>query len=442
MTRLPHPRRAGSPGARLTGADLAQARARRARAARRSRTRRRLARAVCCIAVFALLCVPAVYVNNLAGYLPALTFAALVALSGAYLLVARRCLRVEQPAQVGTCVRGQSVELGVTLVNRGPLPLLGVEATFFSTDLFGTEDTLQTARLALAPFETYRFAFDLRFDHIGTYEAGLSQVVLHDLLGVFSATAAAGARHTVEVQPRVFDVSRLDLGREYVKEQPEARRSFSNDGSDYTGVRAYALGDPMKRVHWKLSARTEEYRTKLFETLGEPGIEAVLDFGSPAYDAEGLMCVFDAVVESALSVGAHAAAHGMDFELVYRDRRGADARVGTRAGGVTRGGFLASLPCVAPADDSRELVELLRRECASPFAQRTVVVCTARVDDALVRELVNVKRRRRTPLLMAVVPPSLDEKARRALLAKPLAALDAAGIRHMTVSSADELEGR
>ncbi len=438
--KRPHLRGKAAGDAPLRGEALTAERVRRARRARRRSVRRCVGRVVALVVVLACLAVWAVYINNLVGYLPAVACAALALVSGAYLLAARFSLAVESPGEAASCLRGRSVPLGVRLVNRGPLPLLGVEVAFFTTDLFGTEDVLSVQRVALAPFETHDFDFDVRFDHIGTYEAGLAYVDVRDLLGVFTARASGGARCRVEVQPRIFDVSDLHLEHDNFKERPDARRPFSTDGTDYTGVRGYELGDPMKRIHWKLAAHTEEYRTKIFETLGEPGVDVVLDFNSPAYDSEGLMSVFDSVVESALSVGAQAVACGMDCELVYRDRHGIDLRVGVNSG-MTRGGFLASLPLVAAGGDGRELADLLHRECLSPEAQRNIVVCTASVDDVLVRELVNVKKARRNPMLIAVVPPALGTSERSALLARPLSALDAAGIRHMTVCAADDLEG-
>lgn len=397
-------------------------------------------RALTAVGVFGLLCVPAVFVNNLVGWLPPLAYLLLVALSGAYVLAARASLAVEAAGSAVSCLRGCSVPLAVVLRNRGPLPLVGVRPAFFVTDLFGARETVGTAGLSLAPFETYEAAFDLRFDHLGTYQAGVAQVELRDLVGLFCLRVQVEGARTVEVEPRVYDVSELHLDRRHLKEQPEARTAFSNDGSDYTGVRPYELGDPMKRVHWKLSARTDEYRTRLFETVGEPGVSVVLDFTSPAYAPAQLMDVFDAVVESGLSVGALARGAGMDFDLVYLDRQGELRRVGSQAG-WTRRALMDTLPLVRPTDDDADLVRLLQAHMAAPDAHRTLVVCSAHADDELVRELAEVKRRRFNPMLVWVAPPGLepDERAEKA---RRLRALDALQVAHIAVSSAADLGRR
>jgi uncharacterized protein (DUF58 family) len=59
-----------------------------------------------------------------------------------------------------------------------------------------------------------------------------------------------------------------------------------SSGDDFAGVRPYAPGDPLKRVAWKLAARTDELSVKLFEATG--GGDLVLDYDTlpPQLDAE------------------------------------------------------------------------------------------------------------------------------------------------------------
>jgi uncharacterized protein (DUF58 family) len=60
-----------------------------------------------------------------------------------------------------------------------------------------------------------------------------------------------------------------------------------SSGDDFAGVRPYQLGDPLKRVAWRLVARSEELSVKLFDAPG--GGELLFDFDllPGALDAEG-----------------------------------------------------------------------------------------------------------------------------------------------------------
>lgn len=57
-------------------------------------------------------------------------------------------------------------------------------------------------------------------------------------------------------------------------------------GDEFAGVRPYQAGDPLKRVAWRLAARSDELTVKLFE--GHARGEVVLDLGGvdPALDLE------------------------------------------------------------------------------------------------------------------------------------------------------------
>ncbi len=394
---------------------------------------------LCCV-VFACLFVPAIFVNNAIGYIPAVAFLFLMVVSLLYLLIARRSLHYEEPRVRSMCVRGDALDFTVRIVNRSPLLLLRVEPTFFVSDIFGNEDQLTRSTLSLTPFEKYDFDFDVRFDHIGSYTAGLSQMVIYDLLGLFSVTIKSGSRHVIEVEPRVVDVGALTFDRELLKERSDSISPLSMDGADYTGVRDYVIGDPMKSIHWKLSARGDVYYTKIFETIGTPGVEAILDFHSPHYEPEDMMSVFDAVVEGGLSVGAYAHAQGMEFDLVYRDKNFRDVRIAAQSTDTSRASFINDLPRITDTEREREMLDLLLRESNSSYAQRNIVICTTNINEELITMLLAAKQRRRNPVLIAVVPPSMDKETRREFL-RPLKRLESAKISHMSVCAADEIGG-
>lgn len=409
------------------------------RRASRAQARDRARRAAVALAVLVPLALIPVFVSNPIGYVPVVAYVLLVALSAAYIAVVRACLRYEEATAAGACVRGEAMRFSVRFKNKGPLPLLRVEPAVFVTNAFHEEVDLEVSSLSLAPFEEHEFTFEVRFDHIGTYEAGVRSVEVRDLVGLFSAVFDNESRHAVEVLPRVFDVSALGFDHELLKERPEARTPMAMEGGDYTGVRGYVMGDPMKSIHWKLSARGEDYYTKLFETPGAPGIEVVLDFRCPDYGSEDMMCVYDSVVECGLSVGAYAQRHGMDFSLAYVDKAGRDHLVSSRNSRTTRAGFLSSLPMVSPRHGARAL-RLYGKEAGSRASQPNLVLCTSFIDGETARAVLSARRRGCNPSLVAVVPPSMSPQERASYL-KPLRQLDAAGVSSMAISSADQVGG-
>ena len=59
------------------------------------------------------------------------------------------------------------------------------------------------------------------------------------------------------VLPKIHEEEEA-LSAESLTDSPDASSFMENDGFDYTGVREYAMGDSMKKIHWKLSMPQEQ----------------------------------------------------------------------------------------------------------------------------------------------------------------------------------------
>ena len=279
---------------------------------RNTECRRRVRLVVTCIILIVVCAVPAVFVNTIFGWLPVFLAALLIALSYIYLLILKRSLIFEEKSEFNNCRRGTASAFSIRVKNRSPLVYPSLEVFFYISDLFGGEDDITSTTITLAPFEDRVFEFDVQFEHIGTYEAGLNKVVIQDLFGFFQKTLKNESRYEVKVSPKVYDLEKLNISNRAFSESRNMLKPTAMDGTDYTGVREYVIGDPIKNIHWKLSARTEHYMTRQFESYGNMGVSIFLDFQCPSYDSDSMMSVFDGVVETALSTEAYARRNGME----------------------------------------------------------------------------------------------------------------------------------
>src|SRR5205807_1005094 len=68
---------------------------------------------------------------------------------------------------------------------------------------------------------------------------------------------------------------------------PAPTQRMFEDRERFAGVRPYEPGDPLNRVHWKLSAHTGMLHTKLFEPTRSARVELALDLatGEPFWDS-------------------------------------------------------------------------------------------------------------------------------------------------------------
>lgn len=400
----------------------------------------RIGKALALMVALLLAVVPVVLLADPISYVPPI-MALLVGLCSYVMLVlGARGVGVDEGALATSCERGSAIPLRITLSNRSWVPVARAEVVFFISDIAGGYDAMTSIDVALAPREDLDLVFNATFAHLGRYTAGVDRVVLHDLLGLSQRTIQATYHDPIDVRPRIFDLENLDLSSVAKEESLNVFKPVVADDLDYSGVREYRPGDPLKTVHWNLSGRNPEGKlyTRLFEVYAEPGLVVILDPYAPDYEMEDLMGAFDGLVESAASISAVAREMGVDAEVRYLDRDGAPASIHLGSAKDVDSLVHTMMPA-APAsrsNDSDAALELLLREARAPQGRGNVAFCTSRASSQAVEALTSIRNRRRNPLMFMAVPRSLAGRERSDALAL-LPQLSAAKVPYFVVETTE-----
>lgn len=230
-------------------------------------------------------------------YLAAVFALLAILFSLATVLAAKRSLSAACRVSPARVSRGESARLTVAVSGNAPLPISALEVT---AALGGGSET------RLLPLSQVKagLSFSVPARHIGEMMIGISGVWFTDLLGLFRCRVRCETPLLpLLTLPRSFEVEPLRFL------QSDEGRSLQNriteDLSSPEDIRAYRAGDPLKRVHWKLTARRRELIVRKFETPAPPDTLILLDCTSPAQtaaDPEAAACLRDTLCETALSV--------------------------------------------------------------------------------------------------------------------------------------------
>ena len=408
--------------------------------------RRRVAalKAVAVVVVLAALLALALIVGDgdyqatVIGWAPFVAAVVTVLLAYVYLRLLVWGLSFTEDIAAADCKRGREVPYTVRLRNRTPLVFFRLRLVFFISDMFGNTAHRAQTTIALGPYESYDLQFAARFEHIGSYEAGLQSVEVSDFLGLFTRRLSVGAHRRVDVTPQLQLLERVNFDDSATVETSRAAKSVLADSMDYAQVREYVPGDPLKTIHWKLSAHSRAYMTRLFEVYKDPGVAVILDFCGNSEDAEELMGMFDAVVEAGFSIASYCKRKGMDTEVLFTNKYG-DAERAFDWGDEGMPELVSRMPQMSgdPAKVKGAL-DIVRKQVMSQHGQSTLVVCSASMDASLLSAVVDAKVRRRSPFMVAVVPRELEGRPLDAYC-KPLAQLDAANIPYVVIGRSEEL---
>lgn len=123
-----------------------------------------------------------------------------------------------------------------------------------------------------------RIAYSLGSMRRGIHDIGPLYLDNIDALGLTRRVLEIGEQVEVEVWPRIHPVDELDVPATRSGGEVEAGIAIAGDSDDVL-TREYRRGDPMRRVHWKASARSGDLRVRQEEHHAEVSSLVVLDTG-------------------------------------------------------------------------------------------------------------------------------------------------------------------
>jgi uncharacterized protein (DUF58 family) len=225
-------------------------------------------------------------------------------LAAVYTSTVRLDLGVARSATPARLRAGSPARVDLVLRNRGRR----------STPVLSAHDSVQDARgaaLMLAPIRPAgeaRIAYRLPTHRRGAIRVGPLDLALGDPLGLTKANLRAAEVTTLMVHPQLIDLQPLVAiaGRDPTAEQ-QPRRTLANAGEEFFALRPYVVGDELRRVNWRATARTDELIVRQEERPKTGRVTVVLDQRRESYDEEG----FERAVSAALSA-LHAAFRGGD----------------------------------------------------------------------------------------------------------------------------------
>jgi len=310
---------------------------------------------------------------------------------------------------------GETVKLEITVANRKLLPLPWVrvddevpdELTFLDKlpPSYNPSRLVLTNVLSLGWYHQITRRFSVRCLKRGFHTFGPATIRSGDLFGFFQSEAASEKLDHLLVYPRIVPLEDLGIPSRDPFGDLRLRRHLFEDPVRVMSTRDYAYGDPLKRIHWKATARMGRLQSRVFEATTTVDMALFLD-------ARTVEPPFWGIQEQLLETAIIAAASVSDY----------GAREGHRVGLYVNETYrhtdrLIKLP---PSDDPAQLqrvLEALAHIRGLPFYSledvlnsegrdiswgSTLAVITAVPTEALLVSLVRFRRAGRHVALLLV----------------------------------------
>ncbi|MBA4186574.1 MAG: DUF58 domain-containing protein [Planctomycetaceae bacterium] len=226
---------------------------------------------------------------------------------------------------------GESTEVVVTLTNTGGLPILWVLVEDLIPDLATRQKparlSVKGKRLqvaSLGPRKTKAVKYSVTFQMRGYYPLGPTMLETGDVFGLHRRHRVIGKPVYVMVYPKVVPLPQYNFASERPIGEVRLQNRLFEDPTRTAGVREYQLGDPLQRVHWKVTARMGVLHCRIYEPTTLAGATILVDFHADGYPRRGEPHRSDLVVTTAASVAYAIAMLNQQVGLASNGRDAAD----------------------------------------------------------------------------------------------------------------------
>ncbi len=247
--------------------------------------------------------------------LPVLT--AWIAHRSRYLL---SCSRDIQPSRLEV---GQTATVTLQLENPGRIPtglmLLEDQVPY----LLGSRPRFVIDQLR--PRWHRSMGYQVRSEVRGRYSIGPLAVRLSDPFGFVEMTRAFTSRAALVVTPPVVPLPTIRLSGDWSGTGDNRPRAFAAAGTEDVTVREYRMGDDLRRIHWRSTARSDELMVRREEQPHQSRATILLDTRASAHRGSGPASSFEYAVSATASIGAHLAAQQFLVRLLSDEATGGEA---------------------------------------------------------------------------------------------------------------------
>lgn len=327
------------------------------------------------------------------------------AISALFAVITLFGISVTQRSSGATVVKGEPNKYYITFLNRIRIGF-GTMRCKFLGEHFAVETAASNLLVEIRPFsEPVEFPMEFTIKYRGVYQLGLSSLEITDILGLFNIRRKVSTKFEVVAYPRVMDLDEnMHLTMHMLSKAPANLTIAQEDYADYTDVRPYVPSDPVKKIHWKLTAKRGEWIVKNYQSSVLNSMAILLDANKRAIEYEPMVKLEDKMMENTVAVLRYCLRQQMPADLLFGRT--------VKESGRHIGDFNAMYNVMANlsfSDEGFSVNDVLTRYLNETSRNVNVVILTSVLDMLLYDRILNAVRFGHYIAVMYFVPEGLPE---------------------------------
>lgn len=278
------------------------------------------------ILYLSLLIITFTFVYYYGGKVPNMFFYTVLVLpivSFTYMLIGYFMLKYEQSLDNDLIFKGDKVTFTVNITNRSFFILPYISISFLN-DKGGVIQKHKINNISLQPFSKREISIDYIYKYRGDFKLGVSTIEVQDFLGIFKVILKNKTPLYITVYPQIIDIDEFYLSSGYLSDNVSSIGGGQEDISTIEEINKYNYGDSLRKIHWKLTAKTNELMIREYEKVGSRSAILILDLQSDNFEVEKNAAIEDKLLETTIAILRYCIYNDAEVKLIY-DSKGINA---------------------------------------------------------------------------------------------------------------------
>ena len=211
-------------------------------------------------------------------------------------------------------VKGEPASYEMLMRNETQIAFSSIRFVYFEdkSRLFNVD---KDREYYLAPGSSHTVSTEIVAKYRGEYLVGAKAFVITDPFGIFRVECDIHSKMSVTVLPRIVEWTNTDI---ICDEEDEKKTVFQPDSRELDiCVREYVKGDVLKKVHWKVSARTGKMFVRLDNGTEKGGVLLLPDFSPVRAEGDQRIAVEDSLIEQLLAMSSYCIGKKIPCRVTY-----------------------------------------------------------------------------------------------------------------------------
>jgi len=235
-------------------------------------------------------------------------------------------LKYDQDLSPTSVIKGRSVTYRIRIYNNSFFPLTHIKITYSVPDA-SMNQQLRSALFSILPGCSEEICEKIDCSYWGQYSIGICGVEVRDIFGLVTFTSDmfridGFRKETLLVYPQVLSLNDMPITFSASDGQLNRKLQATSEPASLSDIRSYRYGDPLQRIHWKLSAHRQELMVKNYEDVPQPEMILFIDCSLHLLAGLDKIRVEDKLIETIIAVAYYTLSHWLPLRAVaYTESR-------------------------------------------------------------------------------------------------------------------------